>query len=438
MPDNDSSLIHLKLELDKLKSCIHCGLCLPACPTYLATGSEAESPRGRLYLMKKMLEGDFSEKQVSPHLDQCLACHGCETVCPSGVEYGTVLMAAREDIAKKRSGLRQWLKKMIFRFVLPNHFLLLMAGFLLRVYQQSGLQKVLRDTGFFRLASPLEKREKLLPVVPPHRSIPDNMVFGSSSAGETVVLLLGCVMDVFYNNVHWDTIEVLVANGYQVKVPPARCCGALAHHAGEVGICRDLARESIEELLRNSPDWIVSNSAGCGSTLKAYAELLHHDSFYSHQAEQFSGKVVDIMELLAKKPLAPFKHYALHETIAYHPACHLYHVQGIRTQPVDLLKQVPGIHLVSFADAEACCGSAGLYNIEHPEMSETILNDKIKNIQAVCEVEGVTTIATGNPGCMLQIEKGARAAGLDLRVRHPVSVLAEAYRHPGQKDPMAQ
>lgn len=381
-------------------------------------------------MMKKMLEGDLSSDSVSPHLDQCLACHGCETVCPSGVEYGKVLMAAREDIAQQNNSLIRFFKRTMFRFVLPNHSLLLSLGFLLRFYQRSGVQKLVRQLELLRLSKTASYQEQLLPQVPEYRAIPDNMTFGSPS-GESVILLLGCMMDVFYNDVHWDTIDVLVANGYRVTVPAAQCCGALAYHAGETDICRDLAKKSLSTLLENDPVWIVTNSAGCGSTLKEYDDLLAHDQFYSQQAKHFSDKVTDVMELLAKKPLAPFKHYALYETIAYHPACHLHHVQKVQQQPINLLKQVPGITLVPLPDAENCCGSAGIYNLEHQTLSETILDDKIQNIKSVCDAHQVTTIATGNPGCMLQLDKGIQSRGIPVKVRHPISILADAYRLPG-------
>jgi glycolate oxidase iron-sulfur subunit len=245
-------LSHLQIELDKLKSCIHCGMCLPACPTYKATGSEAESPRGRLYLMKKMLDGELPPEAVALHLDQCLACHGCETVCPSGVQYGHVLIGAREDLARRNHSLARRFKRFMLKDVLPNHILLVFLGALLRLYQQSGLQRWVRTLGILKPFPALANQERLLPTVPRRRVLTPRMSFGDPN-GETVALLTGCLMDIFYNPVHWDTIEVLAANGYRVVIPEQHCCGALAHHAGETDITRDLARLNIDDVLSANP-----------------------------------------------------------------------------------------------------------------------------------------------------------------------------------------
>lgn len=437
------------LVLEGLSACIHCGICLPACPTYKATGSEAESPRGRLYLMQKLLTEELTAEAVKPHLDNCLACHGCETVCPSGVQYGKLLMETREVMAATDFSLAHRLKRFIFRWVLPNTGLLRLGGAALRFYQRSGLQRVLRASGLFKLIPNLAAGEALTPTVPRHKTLHPGQVFGDP-AGELVVLPLGCVMDVFYNPVHWDTITVLTANGYRVHIPENACCGALAHHAGDVDITRTLAVSMMDKLLQGNPAWIVMNSAGCGSSMKDYPHLLAGDAAQAEIARRFADKVVDVTELLAKKPLAPFKRL-LHNRIAYHAACHLYHVQGVKTQPVALLEQVPGLELVPLQNAELCCGSAGIYNLEHPALSQEILAAKMDTIRAVCLPESsanvlttpltdacltsaaslekpVDTIVTGNPGCLLQLEKGAREAGLPLQIRHPISVLAEAYR----------
>jgi glycolate oxidase iron-sulfur subunit len=419
-------LPHLQLELDKLKSCIHCGMCLPACPTYRVTGSEAESPRGRLYLMKKLLEGQISPSDAGQHLDQCLACHGCETVCPSGIEYGTLLLGTREDMARQNTTLGRRLKRFVFQRVLPNHTLLILLGKLLRMYQKSGLQAQVRRFHLLRGFPQLARQELLLPYLPKRRPLHGGLSFGNTN-GEHVALLIGCVMDIFYNPIHWDTIAVLVANGYYVSIPPQTCCGALAHHAGETDITRALARRNIDTILRGNPKWIVLNSAGCGSTLKEYGHLLADDPAYADRARLFASKVVDVMELLAKRPLAPFK-ATVDEKITYHAACHLYHVQKVQSEPLGLLAQVPGLTLVPLENMEACCGSAGIYNVEHPELSADVLVAKMQHLRKACETKGASTVVTGNPGCLLQLEKGIRDAQLPLRTRHPISVLADAYR----------
>lgn len=429
-----SERTQLEMELDALKACIHCGLCLPACPTYLATGSEAESPRGRLYLMKKMLEGQLEPVQVQPHLDQCLACHGCETVCPSGVQYGKILLSAREDLAKQDQSWKRQFKRFIFSRVLPNHALLVAGGWLLRFYQRSGIQRFARWLGVLNWIPGLAQQEALLPALPHRKALSPGMRFGDTQ-GKTVALLTGCVMDIFYNSVHWDTIEVLVANGYQVVIPEQECCGALAHHAGDTDITRHQARLLVDKAMALDPDWIVVNSAGCGSTLKEYGHLLATDSMYREKAAIFSEKLMDVMTLLGQKPLAPFKNYAYYNTVTYHAACHLYHVQKVKELPIQLLAQVPGLKLVPLTNMEACCGSAGIFNVEHPELSDEILAEKMKHIQTACQEDKASTVVTGNPGCLLQLEKGIRDAHLPLKVQHPISILAEAYRTPGSTHP---
>lgn len=418
----------LTLDLEKLNACIHCGMCLPACPTYRVTGSEAESPRGRLYLMKKALAGELSVPDIQPHLDQCLACHGCETVCPSGVQYGSLLMETRAHWKSTPfRGISGWLKRLIFAHVLPRHNLLLGLGGLLRVYQRSGLQAGLRRLGWLQTFPALAHQEQLLPAVPPHRALHGGLSFGNPS-GEHIALWVGCVMDVFYNPVHWDTLTVLAANGYHITIPPPHCCGALAHHAGDVDITRTLARQNIDRLLPSNPRWIVVNSAGCGSSMKDYGQLLADDPQYAKKAADFAARTVDILELLAQKPLAKFKQ-AVPLTVTYHAACHLHHVQRIQEQPLQLLAQIPGLTLVPLTDMSACCGSAGIYNLEHPELSQDILRQKMAHIQNA-HIHGAQAVLTGNPGCLLQLQKGLNDAQLPMAVRHPISLLADAYRPP--------
>lgn len=418
----------LALELEQLKSCIHCGFCLPACPTYRATGSEAESPRGRLYLMKKLLEEQATVAEVTPHLDHCLACHGCETVCPSGVQYGHILLGTREALAPRRSGWRRRFKRWAFSRLLPWHAGLLGLGRLLRFYQQSGLQNLVRRSPLFKLLPALAGQDQLLPKVPRHKPIHAGTSFGNPS-GDPVVLLVGCVMDVFYNPVHWDTIDVLVANGFYVRIPEQTCCGALAHHAGEADITRALARRNIDTILEINPKWIVVNSAGCGSTMQDYGQLLKEDPAYADRAAVFAQKTIDVMALLAQRPLAKFRR-PLEQTVTYHAACHLHHVQQVKSQPLDVLKQIPGLRLVPLENAEACCGSAGIYNVEHVALSAEILTEKMRHLHTACTQGGAQTVVTGNPGCMLQLQKGVTDAGLSLQVAHPVSLLASAYRSP--------
>lgn len=412
----------LSVELEKLKACIHCGMCLPSCPTYGITGSEAESPRGRLYLMKSLLQPDktgteLSVQAVQPHLDQCLGCLSCQTTCPSGVQYGELLTASREVIRQQESfNILRWVKRLIFQYLLPYRQRLNKLAWFLKIYQQSGIQELLRKLHLFTLLPFIAHQESLLPTVPKqYKSLNRDMVFGSES-GIPVVLFVGCVMDTFYNPVHWDTIQVMVANGYRVFIGEQTCCGALAHHAGERDIVTSLAQKNVAAILKNNPRYIIINSAGCGSTLKEYSHLLNTD-----EAASFSEKVVDIMTLLSQKPLAlkageddlPLK-------VTYHAACHLHHAQGVHTEPLSVLEQLPNVQLQPLKDASMCCGSAGIYNLEHPDLSEPILDEKISHVLNT----KADVLVTGNPGCLLQIEKGLREVGSTIQLMHPVSLIA--------------
>lgn len=421
------------LELDKLKACIHCGMCLPACPTYMATGSEAESPRGRLYLMRQLLRGELDEpNDIKPHLDACLGCMGCQTVCPSGVQYGDLLLESREQLAKADDSLAHGLKRWVMQHVLPDKLLLSTLFGFLWLYQQSGLQALVRKSRILKLIPPLAYQESLLPRLKKTRSLHHGLSFGNPS-GERVVLFTGCVMDAMYNHVHWATIDALMANGYYVLICEQTCCGALAHHSGDVDITETLAIENVGSILAHNPDWIVVNSAGCGSTLKHYDAVLKNNTLYHSKAHAFSEKVVDVMELLAlakeQNQLKPFKH-SIEKTVTYHAACHLHHAQGVRSASIDVIADIDGLTLVPLEDAETCCGSAGTYNVEHPDISQTILNEKMAHVRNVYQETRASSIVTGNPGCMLQIEKGLRESGLAMQVQHPVELVSEAYGRP--------
>lgn len=416
----------IALSLEKLKACIHCGFCLPACPTYRETGSEAESPRGRLYLMRKLL-GDAAKPaqvepaQVMPHLDQCLGCQACQTVCPSGVEYGTLLFEARQAMAPHQPRFKRLIKRLAMRFVLPSAAWMATLNVGVWLYQRFGLQSLVRKLRLLHSFPALRHQESLLPRVALRSALYPGMSFGNIN-GERVALMTGCVMDALYNPVHWATLDVLVANGYYVYIPEQTCCGALAHHAGEADIAQALARKNLEQVMRKRPDWVVLNSAGCGAVLKEYPHLLAQDPAYREKAKEFSAKVVDVMELLAKKPLAPMP-YRVEKNVTYHAACHLHHAQGIQTQPLELLGQVPGLTLVPLRDAESCCGSAGIYNLEQPELSEAILATKMEHLSRT-EAE---VVVTGNPGCMLQLGHGIQQKSLSMQVQHPIEILALAY-----------
>lgn len=408
----------LNEELNKLSACIHCGMCLPACPTYRVTGSEAESPRGRLYLMNAFLENRLTDpKQLTRHLDPCLGCQGCVTACPSGVEYGTILTAAREQLVSTQSPIKRTIRRFFLKQVLPRQGLLNLMAQWIRLYQQTGLQKTVRRLNLLQKLGPLGAPEQFMPTVQPEKPLTAGQTFGTNRRGR-VALLTGCIMNAAYAGVHQATITVLTANGYEVFIPQQTCCGALAHHAGETDIARDLAQQNIQAVLVEKPDWIVANAAGCGSTLKEYGHLLPEDEL----ANRFSGRVVDVLELLAQQPLEG-NLSPVPMTVTYHAACHLHHAQRVQQQPYTLLRQVPGLNLVPLTDAELCCGSAGVYNIAHPELSKQILAEKTAALQQT----GAETVLAANPGCILQLEAGIRQTGLNMTVMHPIELLAKAY-----------
>jgi len=413
----------LTVALDKLKACIHCGMCLPACPTYRVTGSEAESPRGRLYLMKSLLDENLSDgehftpEDIAPHIDQCLGCLACQTVCPSGVQYGGLLTATRETITPQTTPwFVRFIKRFSFQHLLPYRQRLVALASFLGVYERSGLQILVRRSGLLGLLPLLAHQESLLPKTVPHyRALKPDAVFGPDN-GVPVVLFVGCVMDTFYNAVHWDTIRVLAAQGYRVSIGQQTCCGALAHHAGERDIVENLAGQNVAAILASEPAYIVVNSAGCGATLQEYSHILTTD-----EANTFSSKVIDIMALLAKAPLnLDAKTDTTPITVTYHAACHLHHAQGVHTEPMAVLDQLPNVRLVPLTEASMCCGSAGIYNLQHPTLSEPILDNKINHVLAT----NADVLVTGNPGCLLQIEKGLKAAGSSMRLMHPVSFIA--------------
>jgi glycolate oxidase iron-sulfur subunit len=411
----------LTLDPEKLKACIHCGMCLPACPTYQLTGSEAESPRGRLFLMKKMMEGELTDpKQLSRHLDPCLGCQACQTACPSGVSYGELLFQSREQLTSTQKPFQRKLKRWVLQHLLPNADRLNALTFLLRLYQALGLKTLAQHT-VLKLSPKLSRLEAMLPKLLKRTPLNPGMSFGNFD-GERVALFTGCVMDAFYNPIHWATIDVLVANQYYVSIPEQTCCGALAHHAGETDIAQTLAKENLRQILKTNPDWIVLNSAGCGATLRDYLHLLANDPVYGPKAKVFSAKVVDIMELLAKKPLKPMSK-PLQKTVTYHAACHLHHAQKVQTAPEQVLSQIPGLTLVPLTEFDTCCGSAGVYNVEQPELSDEILATKVHHLKAT----QAEVVVTGNPGCLLQIEGGLRQKGIPMQVLHPIELLAYAY-----------
>jgi len=428
------------LQIDRprqadLDRCVHCGLCLNACPTYRELGVEMDSPRGRIYQMVQVAEGQPIGDSYRQHIDLCLACRGCETACPSGVQYGRLVEAARADIEAntRRPWLTRIVRDFVFRKLLPSPMLLTAAGAMLYVYQVSGLQKVLRVAGVMKLLGPLGDREALAPSV----QIP----FFFRRIGQTfpaegerkyrVAMMAGCIANISFSRLNEATVRVLQKNGCEVVIPVGQtCCGALHVHAGIRDQARTLARQNIDAIFGDAAtsrvpsfDAVITNAAGCGSTLKEYDELFEHEPEYLEKARKFKALMKDVTEFLASielnKDMTPVE-----ATVTYQDSCHLAHGQKIRNAPRQLLRAIPGLKFREMPLSDICCGSAGIYNVLHTDLSMKILEKKMDNVTlARAEI-----VATANPGCMLQLEAGVRKWGHGERVAHVVELLDEAYR----------
>lgn len=416
-----------------LTRCVHCGFCLQHCPTYVATGLETESPRGRLYLMRSLAEGrvELTDNALA-HLDRCILCRNCEAVCPSSVPYGRIMQAERAAIQERRkqgSGerLARWL---VFKQALPHPARLRALGGALRMYQRTGMQRVVRTLHLpSLLPKPLRAMEALTPDLrqPPYP--PPGLV--APALGEKrgrVALLAGCVMPAFTPEVHAATVRVLTLNGFEVVVPAAQgCCGALHTHAGEhAGAC-DLARRNIDALLADDIDAVVVNAAGCGAEMKEYDRLLAGDPAYARRADDLAHRVVDITEFLAREGLRETPG-PLNLRVTYQDSCHLAHAQRITRAPRELLRAIPGLEFVEMPHADRCCGSGGIYNIVQADLAAQVLAGKMEEVQAT----QAQVVATANPGCMMQIAQGINACGMPAQAVHVVQVLDWAYGGPGR------
>lgn len=413
-------------DLDK---CVHCGLCLNSCPTYRELGIEMDSPRGRIYQMNQVSQG---LAQIGPsyieHLELCLACRGCETACPSGVQYGRLIEAARAEIETKVK--RPWhveaIRNFVFQRLLPSPTLLRIAAAGLWVYQKLGLQAVARATGIVRLFG---TRAEQLERLSPDAEFPTFFAqYGKTFPPDgpkryRVAMLGGCMANVSFARLHEATVRVLQKNGCEVVVPADQtCCGALHVHAGRRDDARALARQNIDALLKGNYDAIITNTSGCGSTLKEYHDLFEHDSTLGAAASKFSHLVKDINEFLASIELNP-RLGAIHRTVTYQDSCHLAHGQKIKAPPRKLLRAIPGLTFKEMALSDVCCGSAGIYNVMQTEMSMAVLAKKMENVNRT----GADTIVTANPGCIIQLRTGACLHGKGQPVKHVVEMLDESY-----------
>ncbi len=409
------------LDLPELYQCVHCGLCLNQCPTYRALQLEPESPRGRIHLVKAAAEGriELSER-FNDHLYLCLLCRACESACPSGVQYGHIAEAAREQLGPPGSELGRGVLKFAFTQLLPYRRRLRLIFVLLRLYQRTGLQRLAR----FFLPKKLREMDALLPAVPsqffkPHEGIAP--AIGARRA--TVAMLDGCVMPLLFGAINDATVRVLQRNGCDVMFPPRQtCCGALNVHNGEAMAAKQMARRNIDAFLDANVDAIIVNAAGCGATMKEYGHLLRDDPDYRDKAERFSARVKDAGEFLADLGLVGDLR-PIEMTVTYQDPCHLAHGQRIRSQPRKLLQAIPGLKLVEMEGADRCCGSAGIYNLTHADMSQHLLKEKMQTIAAT----GGAAVVAPNPGCMLQLRYGAARLGPDLEVYHLFDLLDRAY-----------
>ena len=409
--------------------CVHCGLCLSACPTYVETGLETESPRGRIALMKGVNEGRLGISQrVVSHWEMCLQCRACEAVCPSGVPYGRIMAKTRSQVRAqgKQSDSLKRISRLFLRAVLPHSGRLRWGAHLIRAYQRSGLQRLLRGThGLAMIPGNLAEMEAQLPSLAGPFFSPSNKVYRAESVKKlTVALLSGCVMPLLHGSTMDASVRVLTRNGCDVVVPPGQgCCGALNVHSGDLEYGRRMARHNIDVFLDAGVDRVVVASAGCSAAMKEYQELLADDPDYADKARRFSGLTVDITELLVSLSFESPKG-RLERKVTYQDPCHLAHAQRITAAPREILKSIPGLELVEMEQAAMCCGGAGFYSAVQPELAGKILDRKMNYIAAT----GTEQVVTANPGCMIQLEYGLRQRGITQRVQHVVDLLDEAYR----------
>ena len=390
-----------------LQECIHCGFCLPACPTYMENGKEMDSPRGRLYLMESAINGNaLMDEAFSKHVNLCLVCRACETACPSGVQFGHLMEITRSALAETKPP--SFFQKYLLKKVLTSHGWLSTLFTLMRVFQKTGLQKLF-STQPFNLLVPQRIRtlQTSIPLVPPHRfgTSEDLLYSAVGKKNGTVSLFTGCVMDHLYPHVHAATVRLLTWYNYDVNIPAQQtCCGALHAHSGDTQMTSDLAQSNIDLFENTDSDYIIINSAGCGAHLK---------SNLKYTEAGIPGKILDLSEFLIKVETKQVSNGRLLK-VAYDEPCHLLHGQGVSEEPKSLLSQIPGVELVSLKEADRCCGSAGSYSLTETEMSMELLERKM---DAVMET-GADILVTANPGCQIQLAWGVRRRKIEMEVLH--------------------
>jgi glycolate oxidase iron-sulfur subunit len=405
-------------EKDLIEDCVHCGFCLPTCPTYHLWGEEMDSPRGRIVLMSEAREGPELSDQMVTHWDRCLGCMACVTACPSGVQYDKLIEDTRAQVERNhsRDAGDRFFRSMLFE-LFPHPARLRALAPLMALSRRVGLTKAARRGG------PLPRMRALASLTPgtPLRKTMQRLPEHTTARGDkrgTVGFLQGCVQRVFFHDVNVATVDVLSAEGFEVHAPRLpRCCGALQMHTGYDS--RDLARATIEAF--EHCDHVVANAAGCGSAMKDYAHLLRDDPQWAERAQAFTARVRDVTELLAEAGTRAPRH-PVPAKVAYHDACHLAHAQAVRAQPRELLKEIPGMEVVEPEGWEICCGSAGIYNLTCPEPASELGRRKVNNLLAT----GADTIAAGNPGCAIQIAAVSEQMGKPLSVVHPIELIQKS------------
>jgi glycolate oxidase iron-sulfur subunit len=437
---NSPARVGTDIDYGRFLDCVHCGLCTSACPTYLETGNENDSPRGRIYLMRAVTDGRLElDATVKRHLDLCLDCRSCETACPSGVQYGRLIepfrvgMRRAEASAAGTKPAARWFERFFLYGLFPHPGRMKAALAPARLFQRTGLDRLVDATGLPKLLpGPLRRMYEQLPRLQPSAPPLPELLPASGPRRARVGLFAGCVARAMFPQTNWATARVLQANGCDVVTPRTQtCCGAIHYHNGATAPALDLATTNASAFNLDELDAVIINVAGCGSMLKDYGHIAHEAADNGNHTveknvptlERFASKVRDVSEFLAALgPIRPKGEIKLRAV--YHDACHLVHAQRVREQPRELLGLVPGLTLIPLPESEVCCGAAGSYNLMEPEMSDRLSERKLQNILS-CNVDAVIT---GNAGCSLQIQAAIRRAGKKIWVAHPVDVLDLAYR----------
>jgi glycolate oxidase iron-sulfur subunit len=415
---------HQHVSAEDLARCVHCGFCLQACPTYVVTGLETESPRGRIQLAKALAEDRIEvTPKVAAHFDLCLQCRACETACPSAVPYGRIIEGARAMVQESDARPSSWrFRTRVMRFMLAAPGRTRLAFGFLRLYQRSPVAPIARKL----LPRRLRDMERMLPKLPNRRyNPPEVAAMPSGAARATVAMLNGCIMPLTHPQTHEASARVMARNGLKVLVPADQgCCGALHVHNGDPEAARKLARKNIDVFLRSGADYIAVDSAGCGSTMKEYPNLFRDEPAMLAKAQEFSARVRDVTELLVE---AGFEQPTgtVDAVVTYQDSCHLAHAQQIKSPPRQVLQAIPGLTLHEMQTPDRCCGSAGVYNMTQPQMSQRLLQDKMDDVMQT----GCGVIATANPGCMLQLDLGVRLRDGSQEVVHVVELLDRAYQN---------